>query len=223
MKYVTVLNALRTSAAATPLKHHQGDQGDPLWFLKGLTSLRGPIRLVGSGYTHFVVVESPRRKPALARFAYALRNRQLQHVASGRLRHPSDLVVPVPNVGNLCTGRSTAHIVGGTTEHVRLRENGAALCRAALEEAEACVAAARRARKAESRAACAEHARVALEAARHVADEFELGADVVVPAFSVLAPHLWALVAPAYAKEAAMLDGPVQLPDEDADALACLV
>lgn len=221
MYNLTILNALRTGAAITPLKNHTPDLE---WVLmKRMTSLYGPIRPMGSSRTHFVAIESPRRNPPLARYAGDLIERGIRQMANGQLRHPSDLAVPVPNVAALCAGRSMAHAVGGSTENVRLRENGAALCRAALQEAEACVAAAGRARKEETRAACAEHARVALEAARYVADEFELGAAVVVPAFSVLAPHLWALVAPAYTREAAMVGGPVQLPDDDADALGCLV
>jgi len=218
--HYTLLRALREAASVTSLKHHESA---PLRLLHGVTSLYGPIRPSGPSHTLFVAVESPRLTPALNRFAQALRTREIRDVARGRVRHASERVVPVPNVSALCAGRSMAHIAGGSTEHARLRENGTALCRAAIAEAEACVAAAMRARVETSRASCAEHARVALEAARHVAEEFELGAAVVVPAFSVLAPDLWDLVAPAYAREAAMLGGSVQLPDDDADAMEALV
>lgn len=215
----TALMALRVSAAVTPLQHRQRDAD---WRMRLLTSLYGPVRPGGAIGVHYVAVESPRKTPCLAKFVLAVRRREIQAVASGISNLLRDRVVPVRNAAALCAGRSLAHVPGGGTAEARLHANGLVLCRSAIMEAEDCVAAARRARTARNRAACAEHARVALEAARHVADDFELWTDVVVPAYSILAPELWSLVAPAYAREAWVTGGPVQLPGDDADAIGAL-
>ncbi|MGE8130079.1 hypothetical protein ACQKQD_24165 [Methylobacterium sp. NPDC080182] len=219
MNPITVLRTLSVCAVVTPLQHRERDDD---WRMELLTSLYGPVRAGRTLGVHYAAVESPRQTPCLARFVQAVRRREIQAVASGIPGRLRDRVVPVRNVGALCAGRSVAHVPGGGTAEARMRANGRALCLSAIAEAEDCVAAARRARTARSRAACAEHARVALEAARHVAEDFDLGAEVVVPAYSVLAPELWCLVAPAYAREAWVTGGPVQLPDDDADALGAI-
>lgn len=219
MNPISILRSLSVCAVVTPLQHRDHDD---IWQMERMTSLYGPIRSGRTNGVHYVAVESPRQTPSLAKFSHALRRRELQAVASGIPNRLKDRVVPVRNVAALCAGRSVAHVPGGGTAEARLRANGLVMCRAAIAEAEDCVAAAKRARTAKSRAACAEHARVALEAARHVADDFDIDVEVVVPAYSVLAPELWNLVASAYARETAMLGGPVQLPDDDADAIGAL-
>lgn len=221
----SLLAHLRRNALDVPFRAN-----DPrLMMIGDMTSIFGPARL-GPGRNglpphriHYVAIQAAWASLPLLRFVEDVRRCELEHAAGGTPHWVPDRVVPVPSVGALSAARSKAHVEGGLTGLTRLRENGASLCLAALREAEIRAAAARRARKPESRAAMAEHARIALEAARLVAEDFELGETVVVPTYATLAPDLWSLVAPAYLRESAMLDRPAPLPDDDAAALEALV
>jgi len=221
----SILASLRRSAVELPFKPNN----PRLMWVGDMTSILGPAR-VGAGShglpphrIHYVAVQAAWKSAPLSRFVEDVRRCELEHAASGTPRLVPDRVVPVPSVDALSATRSVAHVPGGLTGETRLRENGTSLCLAALQEAEIRATAARRARKPESRASMAEWARIALEAARLVAEDFELGETVVVPAYASLAPDLWSLVAPAYLRETALLDRPALLPDDDAAALEALV
>ena len=169
-----VLASLRRNAVELPFKPN-----DPrLMWVGDMTSILGPAR-VGAGRhglpPHrilYVAVQAAWKSGPLSRFVEDVRRCALEHAASGTPLLVPDRVVPVPSVGALSAARSVAQVGGGLTGETRLRENGASLCLGALQEAEIRVTAARRARKPENRAAMAEHARIALEAARSVAEDF---------------------------------------------------
>ncbi|KAB1071151.1 hypothetical protein [Methylobacterium planeticum] len=216
-----ILSRLHGTAVCVPFQR----QPVHLRETSSMTSVYGPTRPgtrghgIGPNRILYAAVETPRASEPRRRFVHRLRDAELEHLARGTTHLVTARAVPVSNVRALCAARSTAHVEGGLTASTRERENGITLCRAALEEADACLAAFHRARTWESRMSLADHARIALEAARLVAEDFELGVEVVVPAFSVLAPYAWDFVACFYAREAALLDRPADLPEDDALAL----
>lgn len=220
----SILKHLRITAAWMPFPHHNENLAD----IGSMTSMLGPSHVSRPGHgtllnaTQYAIVERPRNSVPLTRFVHFVRAVELDHLANGTMHMLRDRVVPVDSIGALKASRSTVHCPDGQTATTRLRMNGTALAKAAVAEAEACIAAARRARIPLNRARLAEHGRIALEAARFVAVDFELGTDVVVPSYAILAPDLWGYVADAYAREERMSDGASEVPDDDIDALCAL-
>ena len=220
----SILKHLRKGAMWMPFQHHN----EHLVAIGSMTSILGPphVSVPGHGLflnsTHYAIVEKPSQSVPLQRFAHFVRAKELEHLADGTMHVLVDRVVPVTSIGALKAGRSTVHCPAGKTAVTRLRLNGLALAKAAVEEAERCIAAARRARKPENRGALAEHGRIALEAARFVASDFELGTDVVVPSYALMAPDLWAYVAEAYAREDRLRDSGTEVPADDIEALCAL-